>query len=604
MNRQLIIAGLVAFGLMLFVFIFITTAAPSLQTADSEPNNTFDDANPMSLSGGSASATGELEYQTPGDVYTDVIDYYVAMPAELGRQYRASLNPYGSVGGLTLKINLYDASRDFLDDDNDVIQWTAYTTTYYVSVQALVATTTTLQSSEYILNINRLGTTPTPTPSNTPTNTPVPTDTPYPTSVSTADQYEEHGSFTDNNEAARAFVLPATTYLKLSDYLGKATFHTLDPNRDEDWYKLWAKEDKWYEITTSELSGVDTRIVILDKNVHGVTRNDDGGGGYASEVLFEAEYDGYYYIRVHNKVNATGSYNMTIEESDDPTPEPTVTPGPGADTKADSCEDNLDFAHACIIAPNSPKKFNFVPPYGSVDNDFFKLWVKPGYNYECSTTDLDAGIDPNMIVFNGPSWDNAVGGNDDVEPGDFNSYFSYYATYEGWLYVLVGYGDRTPSDIYNSNYTLKCNADVPGEPTATPAPTGVPGATGTPRATAARPTVTPFAGLSIRPLTTPTPKPEAPSESVVLPISLLIYYDANGDGQPGAGEGVGGIAAQAFDVSTNSSLAQGITDAQGYLEFTVTAQGPVRVSVPFFGFSRLVTQESTIRLRVLSSTRP
>jgi hypothetical protein len=169
--------------------------------------------------------------------------------------------------------------------------------------------------------------------------------------------------------------------------------------------------------------------------------------------------------------------------------------------------------------------------------------------------------------------------------------------------VLVGYGDRTPSDIYNSNYTLECAAAVPGEPTATTAPTAS-SATSTPKSTSAPPTATPIVGLQIRPLTTPTPVPETPSEPSLVPISLLIYYDANGDGQPGAGEGIGGISAQAHEVATNSLLAQGVTDEQGYIEFTVSTQGPVRVAVPFFGFSQLVTEETTIRLRVVSPALP
>jgi hypothetical protein len=233
-----------------------------------------------------------------------------------------------------------------------------------------------------------------------------------------------------------------------------------------------------------------------------------------------------------------------------------------------------------------------------VDNDFFKIWIKPGYNYECSTANLDAGVDPNMIVFTGPSWDNAVGGNDDVEPGDFNSYFAYYAAYEGWLYVLVGYGDRTPSDIYNSNYTLECTAGIPGEPTAVPTvPT-----TSTPRPSSPPPpSATPYAGLTIRQLTTPTPVSETPSEPSLVLINLLVYYDANGDGQPGAGEGVKDVAVQAYDVTTGEMLAQGITDEQGHIEFSVRAQGPVRVGVPFFGFGQIVAgEEAVIRLRVPS----
>jgi hypothetical protein len=80
---------------------------------------------------------------------------------------------------------------------------------------------------------------------------------------------------------------------------------------------------------------------------------------------------------------------------------------------------------------------------------------------------------------------------------------------------------------------------------------------------------------------------------------LLVYYDGNDDGQPGAGEGIGGISAQAYEVATNQLVAQGFTDEQGHLEFTVAAQGPVRVSVPFFGFSQLVAGEgASIYLRI------
>jgi hypothetical protein len=80
---------------------------------------------------------------------------------------------------------------------------------------------------------------------------------------------------------------------------------------------------------------------------------------------------------------------------------------------------------------------------------------------------------------------------------------------------------------------------------------------------------------------------------------VLVYYDANDDRQPGAGEGIAGISAQAYEVVTNQLLAQGFTDEQGNLEFTVAAQGPVRVSVPFFGFSQLVAGEgASIYLRI------
>jgi hypothetical protein len=578
MNRQLIVAVLVGLGLVMFVFIAAGLAAPGnaplLQIIESEPNDDFLQADEIPMPNPGAAL---------GSVSEDIgnTDYF-SFTTEVGSDYEARLTINSSSADLQVEMYRYNASQEYMgfagpSSTSASFSWTASTTTYYIQVASVVFTSTA-QTADYRLQIFKL---------------PPPTDIPptsVPTTISSEDPYEPNNSFT------QVFTLPVTTYIELGDYLGVATFHTLTNGEQGDWYAFWCKEDKWYQITTSELSGVDTRVAVRDRNNNGVTSNDDGGGGYASLVSFEAWYDGYYYIRVHNKVDDAGSYNMTVEEIDEPEPGATVTPGPGPDTDADPCEENADFSTACVIAANDPKKFNFVPPYGGVDNDFFKMWIKPGFNYECATSDLDAGVDPNMIVFTGPSWDNAIGGNDDVEPGDLNSYFAYYAAYEGWLYILVGYGDRTPSDIYNSNYTLECTMSTPGA-TATPTPQ----ATGTPRPSSAPPTTTPFEGLTIRQLTTPTPISGVPSEPGFVIVDLLVYYDANGDGQPGAGEGVKGVAVQAYDVTTDGLLAQGVTDEQGHIEFTVTAQGPVRVSVPFFGFSQIVAgEEAVIRLRVPS----
>jgi hypothetical protein len=85
-----------------------------------------------------------------------------------------------------------------------------------------------------------------------------------------------------------------------------------------------------------------------------------------------------------------------------------------------------------------------------------------------------------------------------------------------------------------------------------------------------------------------------------VPIELLVYYDANSDSQPGAGEGVVGMSAQVYDAATNELLAQGSTDDRGHLEFTVAAQGPVRLSIPFLGFSQLVAAHGgSIYVRVV-----
>ena len=389
------------------------------------------------------------------------------------------------------------------------------------------------------------------------------------------------------------------TSITLSTLEGLANFYPDDS--DEDWFRFWVKNDKWYQVTTSNLSGVDTYLQIRDKNNGVIEGDDDGGGGLASQTSWQANYDGYYYIRVTNQVNTSGSYNMSVQESDAPPAGATATPV-SPTSGIDACEDNSDFDRACVIAADKSYTFNLVPPFGSVDNDYFKIWVKPGFIFKCATSDLDPGVDPNMIVYDKDR--NGIGGNDDVEIGDYNSAFSYYATYEGWLYVLVGTGDRTPSDIDNSNYTLLCSRQTPGQTsTATPIP-GSPAATPVPTSP---PAPTPVQELAVRPLTTPTPPsgPAATPVSRFIPINLLVYYDSNNDRQPGAGEGIAGISAQAYEAATNQLLAQGFTDEQGNLEFTVSAQGPVRVSLPFFGFSQLVAGEgASVYLRIPPQTFP
>jgi hypothetical protein len=260
----------------------------------------------------------------------------------------------------------------------------------------------------------------------------------------------------------------------------------------------------------------------------------------------------------------------------------------------DNFEPNYDFAHASTIATNVTYSANFIPwSGGTEDNDFFKIWIKPGLHFICATSELAPGVDTNIIVYD--SNRNAIGGNDDVTLGDYSSRFAYFSTYEGWLYVLVGHGGRLPmTEVKDSAYKIRCEMQVPGQATATSTPEA--GEATPPPATQVPPPPTsrPPEELTVRPLTTPTPASAVTPAPRFIPITLLVYYDAKDDRQPGAGEGIAGISAQAYDAATNQLLAQGFTDEQGNLQFTVSAQGPVRVAVPFFGFSQLVAGEGAI----------
>jgi hypothetical protein len=583
MRRQLIVLGLAVFALLVFAFISATLAAPGnvplLQAVEDNSNDTFDDADLVPVPG---YVTGVVTRSTSA---ADT-DYFV-VNTQGGREYRARLSIW-TTGTLKLQMNLYNGDRGYRDTSSSSssytsMSWTAYQDSHYIQIETLNPNTTTFQIANYQLNIDEFAATPTST------NTPSPG----------ADDYES------NNDKGSAYKLPIATSASATD----ANFY---PYPDEDWYAFYVKSGRIYRASTSNLVGVDTYVEVFHRNGSREAEDNDGGGGFASKVEWTASYsDDYYYIRVTNLVSSSESddtYDLTVSEVSAPataTPKPT-DPGPTPIPGIDSFEPNYDFAIASTIATGVTYSANFIPwGGGHEDNDYYKIWIKPGLHFVCETLDLAPGVDTNMIVYDGN--ENAIGGNDDVELGEYRSRFAYFSTYEGWLYILVGHGGRLPaSELKNSSYKIRCEMQVPGEPTATSTPE--PDRTPQPTTPAAMPTPSgspiatpvPPEGLTVRALTTPTPVPATtPAPSRFIPISLLVYYDAKDDHQPGAGEGIAGISAQAYEVATNQLLAQGFTDEQGNLEFTVSAQGPVRVSVPFFGFSQLVAGEgASIYLRV------
>ena len=112
-------------------------------------------------------------------------------------------------------------------------------------------------------------------------------------------------------------------------------------------------------------------------------------------------------------------------------------------------------------------------PWGgaAVDNDYFKIRVKPGLQLTCQTSNLDPGVDPRMVFYSGPAESYFIMANDDVALGDFNSRLSLYASFEGFIYILVGQGDRMDiRDAAQSDYTFSCDLTVPGAQTTASRP--------------------------------------------------------------------------------------------------------------------------------------
>ena len=168
-----------------------------------------------------------------------------------------------------------------------------------------------------------------------------------------------------------------------------------------------------------------------------------------------------------------------------PTPTPTATPLPSPLMLpgADRFEPNDDFEQATPIDVNVKyDQLNFAmltPSTNSWNSDYFKVRVKPGMVITCRTSDLSAGTDTNLILYDESR--NGLEGNDNANPatGDKSSSVTYKVTYEGWLYVLIGEGvSRPPAEAQRATYSFECATPVAatavpstaGSSTTTPVP--------------------------------------------------------------------------------------------------------------------------------------
>lgn len=173
-------------------------------------------------------------------------------------------------------------------------------------------------------------------------------------------------------------------------------------------------------------------------------------------------------IILQNPVNATlGTPNVgTISITDnDPTPTATATGGPPI--FADGLEPNNDFPNAADTAADAAIICNltFYPPG---DEDYFRWWGKAGITYEVTTSDLDAGLDTVIEVYN--SNFSIIGSNDDVTPGNFSSRVAVTVNADGYFYARAY--NKTPTDPVNKRYCFEVTSTV--LPTSTPFPTPPP----------------------------------------------------------------------------------------------------------------------------------
>jgi hypothetical protein len=398
---------------------------------------------------------------------------------------------------------------------------------------------------------------------------------------------------------------------------------TLWPAGDIDWYRFVLKKNRPYQIQTSDLSsGLDTILSVYNPSGDLIATNDDYQfGSLASRVILTAGQDGYFYAKIQNKsssdpANKTYCFQVTeTQPTATPTGLPTGTRVPGADI----CEYNGDFSSACLIGSGNILDANFVPIWGEgPDNDFYRIWVKPGLLYTCQTLDLSSVNDTNMILYDQNG--NGIGGNDDRAVGDFSSEVSWYATYTGWLFVLVGpVAPPSYADSFLYTYSVQCT-EVVATPTPLPPPTRPPSSggpivsppTATPTAQVTTPVITVTAPIAIATVATvtPTPTPNViiqPLPTSTPPVSagrsvdfdLTVYFDANQNFTPELTEGVEDVAVAVYDNTTNELLAFGYTNEAGVIRFnSLVATGAIRISIPYLQFNQVGTGNSNVFIRV------
>lgn len=398
---------------------------------------------------------------------------------------------------------------------------------------------------------------------------------------------------------------------------------------DVDWYFFFGRAGSTYRVTTEVQPGVDTEMFIYRPdqlppdnnftNVGLIAANDDYRPlDRGSQVTFQGAFDGVYWIKLWNKDQsprvAGQTYNLTVVELGPGTPQPTLAPTPYP-SGADRFEYNGDFDSAGLIAPGVKEaNLNFVPfqppSLDTVDNDFFRLPVKQGVYYTCETLDLTGGTDTNMIVYNQDRV--GIGGNDDISLeskaiGRFESRFTWLSGYTGYAYILIGeVNPPRANEGQSRSYSLICNIGIPATPTPTPNPNPpTPPPPPTPLPPEATPTpfptpravqnlvVVPVDRAALAPTVAPTPTPR------VLLIDVQVFNDFNRNGLSDGGEGIANASVRLYDEQTGMPLGQAFTDGDGRVRFSIINDGPVRVSVPMFGYATVIDQSpATVRIGI------
>ena len=111
--------------------------------------------------------------------------------------------------------------------------------------------------------------------------------------------------------------------------VGRSANGVIETAGDPDYFSFQAERGREYTIETSipSSSDVDTFVTLYRSNGSSLGENDDGGGGYASKLVWTAPSSGTYYVKVDGLGDSTGGYRLSLSarvETPTPAPAPPV----------------------------------------------------------------------------------------------------------------------------------------------------------------------------------------------------------------------------------------------------------------------------------------
>jgi thioredoxin-related protein len=138
--------------------------------------------------------------------------------------------------------------------------------------------------------------------------------------------YEWSGEMEEYTLTVKSIELEGGDRLEPNNFLGQAyqlaldtplADLTIEPAYDRDWFTFQAEKGKKYAIVTT--CEVDTVMHLYNQDSIELVYNDDYGEEYCSKIVFTAEYEGPFYVKVTGyDVESLGSYGIELYYTDEP----------------------------------------------------------------------------------------------------------------------------------------------------------------------------------------------------------------------------------------------------------------------------------------------